>query len=200
MRGRPHRSTFSRYTRCKIWERRCTTQPPSASSLGPSATARLGCFPGGHSDGQNVASLADSPKYLESKVGRSKTSFTLERKTRFLPMAARKVGIKHAWAAAWLEVMGETGVTVAQSNPLLPCPSSTSSWKMIPLPCDQAGSWLRSILRGTQHDPYLENVGTHSLKRTLLSWASKRGLPRDQRSLLGYHSSQSSGAGTGARG
>ena len=45
-----------------------------------------------YSDGQNVASLADSPKYLEFKVGRSKTSFTLERKTRFLPMAARKVG------------------------------------------------------------------------------------------------------------
>ena len=94
-----------------------------------------------YSDGQNVASLADSPKYLESKVGRSKTSFTLERKTRFLPMAARKVGVKHAWAAAWLEVMGETGVTVTQANPLLPCPSSTSSWKMIPLPCDQAGAW-----------------------------------------------------------
>ena len=149
-----------------------------------------------YSDGQNVASLADSPKYLEFKVGRSKTSFTLERKTRFLPMAARKVGVKHAWATAWLEVMGDTGVTVAQSHPLLPCPSSTSSWKMIPLPCDQAGAWLRSLLRGAQHDPYLENVGTHSLKRTLLSWASNRGLPRDQRALLGYHSSQSSGAGS----
>ena len=149
-----------------------------------------------YSDGQNVASLADSPKYLEFKVGRSKTSFTLERKTRFLPMAARKVGVKHAWATAWLEVMGDTGVTVAQSHPLLPCPSSSSSWKMIPLPCDQAGAWLRSLLRGAQHDPYLENVGTHSLKRTLLSWASKRGLPRDQRALLGYHSSQSSGAGS----
>ena len=46
------------YTRCKIWERRCTTQPPSASSLDPSAIARLGCFPGG------LAPLSDEPDSL----------------------------------------------------------------------------------------------------------------------------------------
>ena len=149
-----------------------------------------------YSDGQNVASLKDTPNYLECKVGRSKTSFTLERKTRYLPMAARKVGIKCNWADAWLEAMHEAGLSVSEAVPLLPCPSSTGGSKMIPLPCDQAGAWLRGLLRGEHHDAYLDNVGTHSLKRTLLSWASKRGLPREQRSLLGYHSSRASGAGS----
>ena len=55
-------------------------------------------------------------------MGRSKTSFTLERKTRFLPMAARKVGVKHAWATAWLEVMGDTGVTVCAITPAASLP------------------------------------------------------------------------------
>ncbi|CAE7710295.1 SLC24A2 [Symbiodinium sp. CCMP2592] len=149
-----------------------------------------------YSDGQNVASLNDSPLYLECSVGRSKTSFTLERKTRYLPMAARKVGIKCAWADAWLEALAEAGLAIKPNDPLLPCPSSNGSWKMIPLPCDQACSWLRSLLGNAQSDPYLANVGTHSLKRTLLSWASKRGLPREQRALLGYHTSRASGAGS----
>ncbi|CAE7763885.1 SLC24A2 [Symbiodinium sp. CCMP2592] len=149
-----------------------------------------------YSDGQNVASLTDSPLYLECSVGRSKTSFTLERKTRYLPMAARKVGIKCAWADAWLEALAEAGLAIKQNDPLLPCPSSNGSWKMIPLPCDQACSWLRSLLGNAQSDPYLANVGTHSPKRTLLSWASKRGLPREQRALLGYHTSRASGAGS----
>ncbi|CAE7801527.1 SLC24A2 [Symbiodinium sp. CCMP2592] len=149
-----------------------------------------------YSDGQNVASLTDPPLYLECSVGRSKTSFTLERKTRYLPMAARKVGIKCAWADAWLEALAEAGLAIKPNDPLLPCPSSNGSWKMIPLPCDQACSWLRSLLGNAQSDPYLANVGTHSLKRTLLSWASKRGLPREQRALLGYHTSRASGAGS----
>ena len=122
-----------------------------------------------YSDGQNVASLKDTSNYLECKVGRSKTSFTLERKTRYLPMAARKVGIKCNWADAWLEAMHEAGLSVSEAAPLLPCPSSTGNWKMIPLPCDQAGAWLRGLLKGEHHDSYLDNVGTHSMKRTLLS-------------------------------
>ena len=57
--------------------------------------------------------------------------------------------------------------------------------------------WLRSLLQteGPQ-DAYLENVGTHSFKRTLLSWSSKRGLLRDMRAILGYHTSRGSGVGT----
>ncbi|CAE7790531.1 SLC24A2 [Symbiodinium sp. CCMP2592] len=88
------------------------------------------------------------------------------------------------------------GLAIKPNDPLLPCPSSNGSWKMIPLPCDQACSWLRSLLGNAQSDPYLANVGTHSLKRTLLSWASKRGLPRELRALLGYHTSRASGAGS----
>ena len=89
-----------------------------------------------------------------------------------------------------------SGSSSSQDRPLLPAPGSAGMWKNVPLPCDQACVWLRSLLQteGLQ-DAYLENVGTHSLKRTLLSWSSKRGLPRDMRAILGYHTSRGSGVG-----
>ena len=36
-----------------------------------------------------------------------------------------------------------------------------------------------------QHE--LEHYGSHSLKATVLSWLSKRGVPREIRAALGYH-------------
>ena len=41
------------------------------------------------------------------------------------------------------------------------------------------------MLNANGDESFLSNVGTHSCKRTLLSWASKRGLPRDVRAILG---------------
>ena len=153
------------------------------------------------SDGQRVCSLSlasGSARFLEAKVSRSKTSYTLERKTRYLPMAAPAFGVTAVgWSEEWLKLLATSGIKVAQDRPLLPAPGSAGMWKNVPLPCDQACVWLRSLLQteGPQ-DAYLENVGTHSLKRTLLSWSSKRGLPRDMRAILGYHTSRGSGVGT----
>ena len=136
--------------------------------------------------------------YLEVHVSRSKTSFSLERKVRFLPMAACALGLSGLrWADAWIDVMEACGIRIHEDLPLLPCPGSNGTWRNVPLPCDQACVWLRSLLaQGVGPDEYLNNVGTHSCKRTILSWASKRGLPRDQRAILGYHTSKSAGVGT----
>ena len=149
-----------------------------------------------YSDGQNIASLTVNGNFLEALTARSKTSFTLERKTRFLPMAASIEGIGCNWVKEWLDLLTETGVIVDADHPTLPCPSSTGSWKQVPLPCDQACAWLRSLLRQGPYDAYIDNIGTHSCKRTLLSWASKRGLRRDTRALLGYHTSKAAGVGS----
>ena len=45
-----------------------------------------------YSDGQNVCFLRIDGDYLVASVGRSKTSYTLERKTTYLPMSARLKG------------------------------------------------------------------------------------------------------------
>ena len=149
-----------------------------------------------YSDGQNVVSLTINGNFLEARAARSKTSFTLERKTRFLPMAASIEGIGCDWVKEWLDLLSDTGVVIDADHPTLPCPSSSGTWKQIPLPCDQACSWLRSLLRQGPHDAHIDNIGTHSCKRTLLTWASKRGLRRDTRALLGYHTSKAAGIGS----
>ena len=152
------------------------------------------------SDGQRVCSISfvkGVSDFLEVSVSKSKTSFTLERKVRYLPMAARAVGVSGVrWADSWIDVMHEAGIIVAEEQPLLPCPASRGTWRKVPLPCDQGCSWLRAMLNANGDESFLSNVGTHSCKRTLLSWASKRGLPRDVRAILGYHTSKSAGVGT----
>ncbi|CAE7258351.1 unnamed protein product, partial [Symbiodinium natans] len=104
--------------------------------------------------------------YLEVHVSRSKTSFSLERKVRFLPMAACALGLSGLrWADAWIDVMEECGIRIHEDSPLLPCPGSNGTWRNVPLPCDQACVWLRSLLaQGVGPDEYLNNVGYHTSK------------------------------------
>ena len=65
-----------------------------------------------YSDGQNVVSLTINGNFLEARTARSKTSFTLERKTRFLPMAASIEGIGCDWVKEWLDLLSDTGVVI----------------------------------------------------------------------------------------
>lgn len=60
-----------------------------------------------------------------------------------------------------------------------------------PLSCESAGDWLRGLL--VQQDSQNEKepdvrIATHSCKSTLLSMASKFGMPPTARRFLGYHS------------
>ncbi|CAE6914886.1 PARP6, partial [Symbiodinium sp. CCMP2456] len=151
------------------------------------------------SDGQRVCKIVYTKglsNYLEVSVSKSKTSYSLERKVRYLPMAARAVGVSGIrWADAWVDAMRDSAIVISEEQPLLPCPASQGQWRHVPLPCDQACNWLRALLAQNGDDAFLSNVGTHSCKRTLLAWTSKRGLPRDTRAIRGYHTSKSSGVG-----
>ena len=58
-----------------------------------------------YSDGQRVTTLKidSGGHFLEAEVKRSKSSMTLERKTRLLPIAAPALGITGCrWADEWL--------------------------------------------------------------------------------------------------
>ncbi|CAE7732569.1 unnamed protein product [Symbiodinium sp. CCMP2592] len=97
--------------------------------------------------------------FLEASVTRSKTSYTLERKTRYLPMVAPINGLlDESWGTAWYELMKSRGI-------------------------------LRELLRRELGDTLeIRKLGTHSLKRTLLSWLAKYGTEQGVRAILGYHS------------
>ena len=111
------------------------------------------------SDGQNVASLTISGCYLEAKIARSKISFSLESKPKYLPMAACIHGLDQEWAVAWMDAVTDTGVVVAEDSedrPTLPCPAS--GLRELIYESDAQSTPLRSDNpRGQQfHDPSLE--------------------------------------------
>lgn len=151
-----------------------------------------------YSDMQNVTTLRLDTEvvnscrvgFVECGVGRSKTSFSMERKVRLLPMSATICGLvpSESWAMAWHDVIAETGVEVGNGKPLLPA-RTQDGWHSLPLTAEAATHWLRALLQseGDMEQTRVMGIGTHSLKATCLSWLSKWGTAPDTRRLLGYH-------------
>ena len=151
-----------------------------------------------HSDAQaagmvslDVVELEDGiDGFVETSIERSKTSYNLERKTRYLPMSAPVSGLlRHdSWAVNWFQHMDEAKLPRGRDLPLLPSPLRNGGWNKLPLSAEASTAWLRHLLLKSGTDKHeLEHCGSHSLKATVLSWLSKRGVPREIRAALGYH-------------
>ena len=126
--------------------------------------------------------------FIETQVGRSKTSFTVERKTRYLPMSATVNGLaEKPWGVAWKEVIEKNAIEVGPNKPLLPA-RTRNGWHTLPLTAEAGTQWLRTLLQ-VRGDPPIRcgELGTHSLKTTCLSWLAKWGTDADTRRLMGYH-------------
>ena len=150
-----------------------------------------------YSDGLSVTSLALDVHevdgkiigYMEGQAERCKTSVTLQKKVRFLPMVIplRSVGDTN-WPITWLELRASEGLKCGAGWPLLPTPIRGGRWMQKPLTVSLAGDWLRSLL-GVGGSPAGEvRVATHSCKCTTLSMLAKFGTDHGARRLLGYHS------------
>lgn len=151
-----------------------------------------------YTDALNVSSLTedvvtvDGEKcgFLEAQSKRVKTNLTLEKKTRFLPMSVPISSVGQTdWAETWMGLRFKEKLDADEETPLLPAPLAGNQrrWSKIPLSAANAADWLRSLLSGID-GPSGMQIGTHSLKATLLSWSAKFGLPVEDRRALGYHS------------
>ena len=126
--------------------------------------------------------------YIEGKVGRTKSAYTTEMKTRYLPMVAPRYGVTGLdWFTSWREACVRSGKPRGESMPMLPYPTA-NGWTRSPVGAGEGADWLRQVLRvsGIPMDA-LANIGTHSLKTTTLSWMAKFGAPISIRQHLGYH-------------
>ena len=126
--------------------------------------------------------------YIEAKVTRSKSAYTTERKTMFLPMAAPLIGVSGKdWIRQWQQARMLSAVPRGDGLPLLPQPAG-NGWLRVPMTASMGGDWLRKILVALGFDHgQTQNIGTHSCKATCLSWMSKAGVDIASRRLLGYH-------------
>ena len=75
------------------------------------ARARFSDMQGSGIMSEDIAGTSDGPKgYLEASVTRTKTAYTLERKTRYLAMCAPVQGMTAgSWALAWRELARDQG-------------------------------------------------------------------------------------------
>ena len=131
----------------------------------------------------------DSEVYIEARTAKTKTSNVKHKRRRPLSLVGHAKGVSGVlWADGWLTARRSEGLSVNPLVPLMPAPSAEGGWTTRPVDTDEAGVWLRQILSqaGVEAEA-LANVGTHSLKATLLSWAGKAGLPANARRVLGYH-------------
>ncbi|CAK9064420.1 unnamed protein product, partial [Durusdinium trenchii] len=147
------------------------------------------------SDGLHISSMkldvitvgTDLEGFLECEAERTKTSITLERKTRHLPIAIPILGFSDpSWVLTWLELRDKAGLKCERGTPLMTSPMADGSWSKTPLPVSSAGEWLRALSKVS--DGAAVRIATHSCKSTLLSMCSKFGLEHSVRRMLGYHS------------
>ncbi|CAE7541022.1 unnamed protein product, partial [Symbiodinium sp. CCMP2456] len=146
---------------------------------------------------KDIVEGEDGPRgFLESKVTRSKTSYNLERKTRYLAMVCPIWGLEaDSWAMEWLELAGKHGPDWGPDLPMLPSPTDGGRWQAAPMSAQAGARWLRHLLyRAGEDVAAVKSLGTHSLKATLLSWMAKWGASREVRAVLGYRSSASRGS------
>ena len=148
-----------------------------------------------YSDALNVSALklditlkdGQAFGWLEADAAGTKTSSSLERKTRFLPMSAPINTVSGLdWSREWLQLRRDAGLEAGEGKPLLPAPNDGGTWANVPLSAMSAGIWLRSLLQGVE-GPAVESIGTHSMKSTTLSWCAKFGIDASVRRALGYH-------------
>eukprot|EP00973_Karenia_brevis_P075481 10483795-Karenia_brevis.AAC.1 len=75
-----------------------------------------------------------------------------------------------AWGAAWLQARAEAGLSVSNSQPIMPAIDDCGRWLDHPISSGESTIWMRELLitAGRRGDS-LQNVGTHSCKATVLS-------------------------------
>ena len=130
----------------------------------------------------------DECGFLEAVAEKTKTSTTLERKVRHLPVVIplKSFG-EPCWVQQWLELRKQQGLVAAKGFPLLPSPVHGGGWAKVPLTVGAAGDWLRSLLKNQDMRDGKYKIATHSCKATLLSQAAKYGIDARSRRILGYH-------------
>jgi hypothetical protein len=147
-----------------------------------------------HMDAQYVFEepVVDGP-YLEAVTSRTKTSNAKGKRRKKLTLVGLAQGLAdRQWAVAWITLRQQLALSAAADQPLLPLPvhdvGDGLGWTSGEVTSFDMGLHLRHIFVKFGFEPSaLKNIGSHSLKATMLSWAAKGGLPKDDRRILGYH-------------
>ena len=131
----------------------------------------------------------DKPGFIQISTRYHKSARSVEKKNMLLPILASSTGVTaDDWLATWLRIRKKAGLPVAGQigGAVQPAPDVNRKgfWMARPLGCSEITMLIRHFLKVDDR-----SVTSHSLKATTLSWAAKAEVPREQRRLLGRHSS-----------
>ena len=120
----------------------------------------------------------------------SKTSTTVAKKRRFLPLTAVTEGISsNTWAQSWFQLRIDCNLPEPDgTKPVIAHVLKNGTFGKAPLSTTDASKWLRDIIKTFGHKSEdVKRISTHSLKATTLSWCAKAGISEETRRTLGYH-------------
>ena len=134
--------------------------------------------------------VGDEIKYISCKVSTHKTMHASAFRFRFLELCAPAVGVVDSdWIGFWMKARATVGIQA--EHPPMPAPSVEGNPTVRPLGTDECGAWLRLLLQMNPVAAQNEiRITSHSCKCTILSFAAKRGLPHEERLVLGHHAHQ----------
>eukprot|EP00435_Cladocopium_sp_Y103_P070349 s60_g35.t1 len=129
-------------------------------------------------------------QYFEVSTRWHKGGRSAEIKSRLLPIVAPARGVDQSnWASMYLSLRKRAGLEIqpGEHGPMLLAPQNeaATSWSSRALTSEEGSAYLRKILCAPKTAS--RRISTHSMKSTVLSWASKFGLPDTSRAVLARH-------------
>ena len=127
--------------------------------------------------------------FLEVTTRYHKSARTVQQKALLMPILMSCSGVVQLpWVHSWIANRKTCGLPTSGmvQGALMPAPTAgdTVNWMKRPLSAGEVTNILKAFLQS--NDPCLSS---HSLKATTLSWTAKAEVPREQRRILGRHSS-----------
>ena len=149
------------------------------------------------SDSQRIVSIArqeaDGVVLLVVDALTAKHTYSQESQRVLLPYAALGRGLSgHDWSEAWLSARAAEGLVVGKGMCLPSLRSDGSGWLDVKMSSTEGQIFLQEVLAGVDKSAVpLSQLGTHSLKATLLTWAQRSPVvpfKMWERKLMGHHS------------
>ena len=140
-------------------------------------------------DVSSKSASSGGPGFIQISTRYHKAARGVEKKNLLLPILASATSVlEDDWLSRWLRVRKAAGLPIAGhiDAALQPAPDlkRQGHWLVRPISCSEVTLILRGVLKCEERA-----LSAHSLRTTALSWAAKCEIPREQRRLLGRHSS-----------
>ena len=132
--------------------------------------------------------------YVEVRAAKVKTSKGIKRRRLGVPLVAPAYGLRAdvegGWAKGWLDAREKVGLKASPGRFLIPSMAAGGIAALldVPMSAPQVTAALRNALEvAGVDDDRVQQITSHSLKATLLSWLAKAGASVASRRLLGGH-------------